>query len=370
MEFSPVIYLLGAGASADAKVPTFKECWGIMNDYFGFSKDDPNPQSRLSKFAFKQIKRSITNLPEDKKNDFELLCKSLRTSFKDLIKRDGPNDQNQLEEARGCIEAEYAIRDYFVRLVDIDYSSTLDHDKKGQYFNIFNQRLTDIFSLNNDLLMEYLAERKGLPICDGFSKEGIFSTGQYIEVSEGIRLYKLHGSINWRRNGPSIVKQYRPGSFRSFIRFGNFSRQTWNIPLVWPGVYEEMREMENLVDQYLVPAVKQARCLVIVGYKMGDPKIIDSITSAIQDWPKDTARKVVVVCGNDYTRNGASTPLTEWIDTIREKQNVIIETRRGFYQSNGNDCDGSFPNILTSPQFIDIIKPAFVKNDDALLNIT
>ena len=58
----------------------------------------------------------------------------------------------------------------------------------------------NIFSLNHDLLIEQLFKNNGIEFVDGFEQEinGVryFNPSQF-DSSNKIKLYKLHGSINW-----------------------------------------------------------------------------------------------------------------------------------------------------------------------------
>lgn len=63
----------------------------------------------------------------------------------------------------------------------------------------------NIFSLNHDLLTEYLLNENHIPYSDGFSKEKSFIIGSENEplplfqniFSESVRLFKLHGSVDY-----------------------------------------------------------------------------------------------------------------------------------------------------------------------------
>ena len=72
----------------------------------------------------------------------------------------------------------------------------------------------DIFSLNHDLLIELLLNQKKIPFADGFGERD----GDVLRFSWSwnsgvpVRLYKLHGSVDWYRF-----------SFPTFVQFGKAS---------------------------------------------------------------------------------------------------------------------------------------------------
>lgn len=61
----------------------------------------------------------------------------------------------------------------------------------------------DIASLNHDLLIERFFSENKIEFCDGFSEADgdycFFIPDSYREAKEKVRLFKLHGSINWYR---------------------------------------------------------------------------------------------------------------------------------------------------------------------------
>jgi len=79
----------------------------------------------------------------------------------------------------------------------------------------------EVFTVNYDLLLETALEDRGVPYFDGFvgNLEGSFQT-QLVECSPGdrdwvpsffVRLWKLHGSVNWvRRNDGRVIRLGHP----------------------------------------------------------------------------------------------------------------------------------------------------------------
>ncbi|HNY40832.1 MAG TPA: SIR2 family protein, partial [Bryobacteraceae bacterium] len=75
-----------------------------------------------------------------------------------------------------------------------------------------NRSMCDVFTLNYDTLIEATLEHMGLRYIDGFwgADSGVFDAATFDEkplAGNTIRLYKLHGSINWHRDDSGVVRR-------------------------------------------------------------------------------------------------------------------------------------------------------------------
>jgi len=71
-----------------------------------------------------------------------------------------------------------------------------------------------IASLNNDLVIETWAERQGLTVERGFDEDREFDAERLDDSEAGIRLVKLHGSVDWTFEAAAGLRQLR-GRFRT-----------------------------------------------------------------------------------------------------------------------------------------------------------
>ena len=322
--------------------------------------------------------------------DLEALCVALRTRSKAALLNREPRDVAGLQTARACVDAEYEIRKVFMELVAVDVrvplktrveapgekmsrwfptkSNRSDVTRATQYRDAWlmgGQPLVDIFTLNNDLVVETVAKQLSLPIADGFTSSGSLDYPDwhcFTRAVSGIRLYKLHGSVNWRLKAQRISRQQTSG-LRALLARGNAASEAWNVPLVWPGIYEELPQLDDLRCKFLTEAVSSARCVVIAGYRMKDPVIRDSLTTGLKNWPVPTGRRVIVVCGADYS--DPSDParksiLEEWIS--QWPGGIIVETRSGFAPT-GKMTSGYFPDIAGNRRFCEIVRDAIASVD-------
>ena len=145
----------------------------------------------------------------------------------------------------------------------------------------------EVFTINYDLVVETAFEHRRVPYFDGFvgNLEGRFHT----ELVEGtpdepeqwllrsfVRLWKLHGSVNWAwdsEGGTEIVRLGRPVPAKS-------------AAAIYPSdaKYDESRRMPFLVLQdRLRRALAQPETLTLVaGYSFGDEHLNEIIFEAAQ----------------------------------------------------------------------------------------
>lgn len=139
----------------------------------------------------------------------------------------------------------------------------------------------EIFTVNYDLLIETALERLGVPYFDGFvgSLRARFRA-QLVEESpeaaggvpsQFVRLWKLHGSVNWERSAKEIVRIGQPVSD--------------DLPAaIYPSdaKYEESRRVPFLVLQdRLRRALHQAETIVLIsGFNFADDHLNEMLFDA------------------------------------------------------------------------------------------
>lgn len=147
-----------------------------------------------------------------------------------------------------------------------------------------------IATLNYDLSIEQSAEAMGVPFATGV--EGWLRTGRWIWPPDGIRLLKLHGSIDWIW----AETQDRPGHLPQreiFLEHELEESHDWQPALVF-GQRGKLRAdgpFLSLLGE-LETLMSEARRLVIIGYSFRD----DHVNEIIQRWSaEDIARTITVV---------------------------------------------------------------------------
>ena len=154
-----------------------------------------------------------------------------------------------------------------------------------------DQRLK-VFTTNYDLCFERATSKIGGVAIDGFSfmaprrydpryfdydiirrtRSGD-SNGNYLEGV--ILLYKLHGSVNWERNGHDIFETAKPAPE--------------NACLIYPasGKYQQSYSQPYLesVSQYLSAIREPNTCVLIVGFGFNDDHLSEPLLSAARSNP-------------------------------------------------------------------------------------
>lgn len=363
LKFSKLIYLLGAGASVDAQVPDFNRVWRDFEQHFGWSqKFDYLPKGNSGR-ALDVVWNYVRDaqLHDPSFNDFEQLCKDLHTEYDMCLKNLTETlrtDEPLLNRMRSLMRAEFSIRRRFVDLIEVDFDDLLHRGNLIEQYSAIldyaNGHAVDIFTLNNDLLVEWLCKQWRVSLADGFDDEGVMDPdtwASYRRIGLQIRMYKLHGSINWYRkdhNGP-IAKWPSQKSIRGLFKRETAEIPLLKIPLIWPGLYDEMPEIATWRG-YLHEALIRARCVVIAGYNLRDPVIRKIVENALSTWPKPTQRRIFIVCGSTYGKE-----LSEFIQKINSCGHTItVGTNSDTFKG------GRFPAVLRVPEFRSQVETALL----------
>lgn len=321
-EISPdckVILLLGAGASTPLQVPTMAEFWPILL---------ANSHSEEEKLALDMLletaKYETVYLPPDLEKllgmvdkyetYFEILWEDpffgfpshmlqYISPFQPLIpwSREKPQDQF----LRKCGHASRGIswiKDKLTRIMDASYTKQFNQSELislyQPLFSFLNNNLRInsivIFTTNYDTVIEQYCKYSSLKLIDGFQKSGpnlIWNPLEYYHQQnpneKAISLFKLHGSLTWRKIGNEIFEfgmsaESMPGG-RALI----YPTETKEYP------YEEpFKTAYKSLDRFL----KTANVAIVVGYSFRDRSIAYIIDEALSVNP---TLRFVIVCGEN-----------------------------------------------------------------------
>lgn len=148
--------------------------------------------------------------------------------------------------------------------------------------SIRRERPVHIFTTNYDLLMEQALEESAAPYFDGFvgARTAFFDLGAVED--EGLlpprwtRLWKIHGSLNWRlQEGKTVVRSSEKSKDQSYLIYPSHLK------------YDQSRKMpylamlDRLKDFLLKPSV----LLLTTGYSFGDEHINDILCRGLETNP-------------------------------------------------------------------------------------
>jgi hypothetical protein len=139
-----------------------------------------------------------------------------------------------------------------------------------------------IFTTNYDLLMEQALEEEGCLYFDGFigARKAFFDLGavedEKILHPRWARLWKIHGSINWRLdNNKNIIRTYEKDDKLSYLIYPSHLK------------YDQSRKMPYLamLDRLKDFIMSPSSALFIVGYSFSDDHINDVILQSLRSNP-------------------------------------------------------------------------------------
>jgi hypothetical protein len=208
----------------------------------------------------------------------------------------------------------------------------LENPKKAEYYSGLKplQRALQfplkVFSLNYDLCVEGLGEA-GFKVETGFAAVGdsrwewkrFDETSPQAEAPE-IYLYKMHGSINWKRD--------ESGNLICVSHSGNIRPEQMQV------IFGRDFKLEA-ADPYLFYAFEFRRCsldarvIVIVGYGFGDEHINKMLIQAIRS---DSSKRLLVI-GNSADEKVAAKrrgEIAKRLDVSPDAVTVLTGTAKEF----------------------------------------
>lgn len=139
-----------------------------------------------------------------------------------------------------------------------------------------------IFTTNYDLLTEQALEEEGCLYFDGFigARKAFFDLGavedEKILHPRWTRLWKIHGSINWRLDSnKNIIRTYEKDANQSYLIYPSHLK------------YDQSRKMPYLamLDRLKDFLMSPSSALFIVGYSFSDDHINDIILQSLRSNP-------------------------------------------------------------------------------------
>jgi hypothetical protein len=156
-------------------------------------------------------------------------------------------------------------------------------------------RYIDIFTLNHDTVLEQFFEFNNILFNDGFQKENNnvdFWEPQLFENEDVLKLYKMHGSVNWRYHDQTswqnnrICKIPLPLLYsydiidNAFILIGTQNKTTEYIKALYLELYYRFYKTLNYHNN-----------LIIAGYSFND----GGINSKIFNWLDNPLHRIIIV---------------------------------------------------------------------------
>jgi hypothetical protein len=239
-------------------------------------------------------------------------------------------------------ETKKYIHDVVWKLLNTEPSST-------DYLNTlkevcFDRELSaiDIFTLNHDVVLERLLEKSRIQFTDGFGKKEtddirywkpkLFQSG----ISK-VRLFKLHGSVNWFRFRPDgggwedeLIGSVPLNCDIEYTRnsAGKMQRAIEGRPRILLGTFNKM--LKYISGIYLelfcqfYNSLRHSNCLVICGYGFGDK----GINTQILEWVYSSIENRIVIIHGDldqFMKRARPALSMNWKDLAGRKKLIVIQ---------------------------------------------
>lgn len=314
-----IVFLMGAGASFEAGIPT--SC-GMIDDLEKLLTDSGDWQEFSPLYNFVKsaivyadgiqgnfdhsnfnIERLVNTLDELLKSDKHPIFPFIGSWTPKLPEVSG-NDFSKITQFREKIVEQ--LSRHWVQL---------EYDEHAQYYSGLSKFQKDyqhplrIFTLNYDLCIEKACSESGVERGFGDGKQWdwrIFDNEE--QISSSIFLYKLHGSVDWTRddNGFLIYKDRNISPDAIEIIFGTSYKLQYIDPFLF------------FAYEFRKRTLSDAKIIICVGYGFGDDHINGIITQALNN---NQERKLLVV--SPANEPGEEAERIQNILELETKENII-----------------------------------------------
>ncbi len=212
----------------------------------------------------------------------------------------------------------------------------------------------DVFTLNHDTVMERFISKNGIKLTDGFGKPSnevrYWDANLFETESTKVRLFKLHGSVNWFLLKP-------PGEDWSSARIGiPLDCDYWHTkdvsgkmqlpvdgrPMLLAGTFNKMLQYTSGIYADLFyqfyRSLRQTNRLIVCGYGFRDK----GINTQIKEWIYSSSDKEMIVIHPDPNRlkSGARGAISNSWDQL-SKDGKLIPISKGIEQIAWQDIKSS-----------------------------
>ena len=320
--FKNIVVLTGAGSSMDSGGKSmfglWKECREKIKSIY---------KSTLCNIKLKEIARN---------KDIEAFISYI--TLKEKTENEQGNTSNLKEKRQ---ELEKKIRELCTLTLQKDKAPHIDFLNKITARKNNDSRV-QIFTTNYDTLFEQAANEAGFVIIDGFSftQPREFS-GRWFEldiinrektrlkqeesfISKVFHLYKLHGSLTWKReNNGKIIQEKEPD----------------NPLMIYPSSekYESSYEQPyfEMMSRFQQALRKEETLLIVIGFGFGDKHIRNVVLEAVNQNP---SFQLLIVNYNEKGKIFKTDSLKDFFEItekedelkVRRNVNIVFDTFKNF----------------------------------------
>lgn len=263
-----MIFFLGAGASVEAGG---KGVVDLVFDFMNWLKPKSEPDFNVVEKIIAELDEWIAEQKIRRKVDIELLLdaiEKLENAQKDILLKFYDNKEFILSNFKGDKHLSSEVKLFIREKCFISKEKTNYLKPVLPFVNRYNS--LDIFSTNYDNCIEEFCDAQGIKCVDGLDASG-WNVEIFRNLDEGIRLYKLHGSIIWRQTKEGeYVRFPARATDESILTSSGITA----VPFIlYPGKKLEYSEsgIDTLVE--LKKQLRHIRHVFVIGYSFKDEHI-------------------------------------------------------------------------------------------------
>lgn len=347
--YDDIVFLLGAGASADAGIPVSKQMieyietyldnkWAKYKDLYYLIKSGVQYSAGLSgktvNFNVETLLFVLEELVQKENHLLYPFIGSWNVKFNEVVKDNFDLIKDFQNEIKQELQRWVTPRDY----------------RKADYFKYLKQLKDEltfplrVFTLNYDRCIEENNNRRGFEfsIERGFEEEETNRVWNYKrfddttpDIERDIYLYKLHGSIDWERDEETKVVSCIDGTpSKPDLIFGTQNKLQFADPYLY------------LFSAFRFYTLK-ARLIICIGYSFSDEHINGLISQALK---QNENSKILVIKYSDNEKK-------DIVETLKVNENQVV-----VYRSSAKEY---FENELTKENLINLF-PKENENEEVL----
>ncbi len=286
-------FFLGAGSSCAFGLPSIAD----------LTKEVQNKLADSFEELYKKAVSDIESLNPGKKATVEDILNYLR-QIQELTKRSKDRSYNGINgEKASVLDKQICQLIYETIKSKQDVADISDLRKFFAWYDASTSGfIKEIFTTNYDMLLEMAMEANYIPYLDGFvgSYEPFFNPENIEEfpamtdsTSKWIRLWKIHGSLNW------FLKKHKDGLVDRIVR-STIDKEPSNELMIYPSKEKYLLSRREPYIAYFDRLKKYVLngeiVLIFSGYSFSDQHINDIIYNAMRHNPR---LYVLVLCFSD-----------------------------------------------------------------------
>ncbi|WP_159357666.1 SIR2 family protein [Candidatus Nitrosocosmicus agrestis] len=267
------MFLLGAGASVPAKLPSMAE---LTTSYYYSVEQSFSTEEKEAVRILKDVMNQTSTI----RNDIEGLMSIVKNledeQYRDLIYSKF-NDLKQIDTM--TLNQINLKTQAFIRK-SLETINKNSHEFLSPLQGFIDGDPTEIFTLNYDGLIDLFCERNRIKYVDGFSP--YWNPSAFNELEQSINLYRLHGCLYWfKTESGKSVKVPIIGMDLNEVAY--ISSEKLSEIIIYPTFKKEKTsQIFSWLNNQFNESIRKCTLLIVIGYSFRDADITTIIRESLQ----------------------------------------------------------------------------------------